>query len=113
MRRFSRTTIALVEGCMQSLQHCAFNQTSRCLLSLDVEAGDFSSTSLGGWMQKLTPNSGAGLWVVPFRGIPAKDVRVLIDLVYLDEDSELFQLSNPSPRSEERRVGKECRSRWS
>lgn len=82
---------------MQSLQHCAFNQTSRCLLSLDVEAGDFSSTSLEGWMQKLTPNSGAGLWVVPFRGIPAKDVRVQIDLVYLDEDCRVISVVESFP----------------
>jgi hypothetical protein len=34
----------------------------------------------------LTPNSGAGLWVVPFRGIAATDVKVPLDLVYLDKD---------------------------
>jgi hypothetical protein len=59
---------------MESRQHCAYNQTRGCFLGLDVVAGDFSGASLNDWTSVLTPNSGAGLWMVPFRGIAATDV---------------------------------------
>ena len=36
-------------------------------------------------------------------------------IVYLDKDIDIkkFEIEKIGPRSEERRVGKECRSRWS
>ena len=75
---------------MEPRRHCAYNQTRGCFLGLDVVAGDFSCASLDDWMPVLTPNSGAGLWMVPFRGIPATSVRVPLDLVYLDEDCRVI-----------------------
>ena len=75
---------------MESRQHCAYNQTKGCFLGLDVVAGDFSGAGLNDWTSVLTPNSGAGLWMVPFRGIPATSVRVPLDLVYLDEDCRVI-----------------------
>jgi hypothetical protein len=70
---------------MEQGQNCAYNQTRECFLGMEVVAGDFSSASLMDWMPTLTPSSHAGIWMVPFRGIPATDVRVPLDLVYLDE----------------------------
>jgi hypothetical protein len=54
----------------------------------------------------LTPKSGAGLWMNPFKGIPATDVPVPLDLIYLDEECRVieavefyptFQVSPSSP----------------
>src|ERR1035438_529736 len=90
---------------MESQQHCAYNQTRGCFLGLDVVAGDFSGAVLNDWTSMLTPNSGAGLWMVPFRGIAATDVKVPLDLVYLDKDCraidevEFFPTFRVSPSS--------------
>jgi len=90
---------------MESRQHCAYNQTRGCFLGLDVVAGDFSGAVLQDWTSVLTPNSGAGLWMVPFRGIAATDVKVPLDLVYLDKDCraidevEFFPTFRVSPSS--------------
>ena len=75
---------------MELPQHCAYNQTRGCFLGLDVFAGDFSGAVLHNWTPVLTPSSGAGLWMVPFRGIAATDVKVPLDLVYLDEDCRVI-----------------------
>jgi hypothetical protein len=54
----------------------------------------------------LTPKSGAGLWMVPFKGIPATEVPVPLDLIYLDAECRVieaveffptFQVSPSSP----------------
>ncbi|MGA7343520.1 MAG: DUF192 domain-containing protein [Terracidiphilus sp.] len=82
---------------MESLQHCAYNQTRNRFLSLDVFAGDFSFAILDDWIAKLTPDSGAGLWLVPFRGIPATGARLPLDLVYLDEDSRVVAIVEKFP----------------
>jgi len=71
---------------METLQHCAYNQTRGSFLSLEVAAGDHGFASLDEWMQKLTPDSGAGLWMTPFRGMPAAGVSEPLDLLYLDKD---------------------------
>src|SRR5271157_1959441 len=82
---------------MESPQHCAYNRTKGCFLSLDVVAGDFSYAILDDWMAKLTPSSGMGLWMVPFKGILDKDVRVLLDLVYLGEDCRVIAVVESFP----------------
>src|SRR5580692_10751160 len=70
---------------MDTVKLCAYNQTVQCFLGLDVIAGEFSDASLDGWKWTLKPESGAGLWIVPFRGIPESASRYPLDLVYLDE----------------------------
>jgi hypothetical protein len=70
---------------MEQTQNCAYNQTRECFLGLEVVAGDFSTASLIDWMPTLTPSSNAGIWMVPFRGIPEADLPVPLDLLYLDE----------------------------
>jgi hypothetical protein len=61
---------------MEPGQNCVYNQTRECFLGLQVIAGDFSLASLNEWMKTLTPNSGEGIWMVPFRGVLATEVRV-------------------------------------
>ena len=88
---------------MEPGQICAFNQTRECFLGMYVIAGDFSLASFQDWLPTLTPNSGAGMWMAPFRGIPASQVVTPLDLLYLDvqcrvlEPVEFFPTCRVSP----------------
>jgi hypothetical protein len=58
---------------------------------VEIACGDFTSATLVERMPLLSPKSGAGLWMVPFRGIPATDVQVPLDLIYLDADRRVIE----------------------
>ena len=77
---------------MESQKRSAYNQTRGCFLGLNVTAGDFSNSSLNDLMPILASNSDAGLWMVPFRGLPVTGVDVLLDLVYLDSDCRVIDV---------------------
>ena len=79
-------------GRMESRRLCAYNQTRRFFLGLDIVAGDFSSISFTDWISRLTPQSHAGLWLVPFRGMPTERASVPIDLMYLDVNCRVIDL---------------------
>jgi len=87
----------------QAEKCCAYNLTRGRFLSTDVESADFPNVVLSARLPLLTPESNAGLWLVPFRGISPMNVRVPIDLIYLDHKCdvldvvELFPVSNTSP----------------
>jgi len=99
------TELARVKGHMESGQICALNQDRESFLGLRVISGDFPLASLLDWMTTLTPNSGTGIWMNPFRGIAAEDVRTPMDLLYLDLDCrvisavEFFPTYRVSPSS--------------
>jgi len=80
-----------VTGQVQEGQHSAYNQTRESFLGLHVIAGDFPPATLQNWLQTLTPNSGAGIWLVPFRGLPVSEVPAPLDLLYLDEDCHILE----------------------
>jgi len=88
---------------MEPGQICALNQTRECFLGMFVIAGDFSLASFQDWLATLTPNSSAGMWMAPFRGIPASQVVTPLDLLYLDvqcrvlEPVEFFPTYRVSP----------------
>jgi Uncharacterized ACR, COG1430 len=82
---------------MKLPQFCAYNQTRDCFLSLDVVAGDFSFARLDDWMRTLTLEFGAGLWLTPFRGIPATSVPFPLDLIYLDQDRRVIDIVEVFP----------------
>ncbi len=84
---------------MESRQHCAFNQTRNSFLGLSVVVGDFSVLSLANWMLNLLPDSGAGLWISPFRGLPSTIENMRFDLVYLDIDCRVIDLVESFPHS--------------
>ncbi len=90
---------------MEAGKYCAYNQTRGRFLGSDIDAADFTVVSLGDRMPALAPSSGAGLWLLPFRGISAASVRMPLDLVYLDpncmviEAVESFPISRVSPSS--------------
>ena len=80
-----------LEDCMEPGNRCAYNQTRRCILGVEVASGDFSHASLADQIPALVPKSGAGLWMIPFKGIPATEVVVPLDLIYLNEDCRVIE----------------------
>jgi hypothetical protein len=94
------------QGPAEALKHCAYNRTRERFLGVDIEAGDFTIASLEDQMPALAPRSGAGLWLVPFRGLSATSVHIPLDLIYLDrsctvldvvESFPIFRVSAASP----------------
>jgi hypothetical protein len=85
---------------MEARKQCAYNQTRGRVLGLEVDAGDFSPASLDDRMPALTPKSGAGLWLVPFRGISAASVLTPLDLIYLDGNCEVIDVVEAFPISQ-------------
>jgi hypothetical protein len=92
---------------MESRTHCAYNQTRECFLGLEVTAADLSYAGIVELMSSMTLQSGEGLWIVPFRGIPVTGLPAPLDLIYLDEDCRIidlvesfptFRISSSSPR---------------
>ncbi len=83
----------------------AYNQTQGYNYGVEIACGDFTFASLADRMPLLTPQSGNGLWMIPFRGIPTTDQDFLVDLLYLDADCrvievvELFPTYRVSPSS--------------
>jgi len=90
---------------MEAGKNCAYNKTRDCFLGLHVVAGDFAFTGLRDWLNTLTAHSGAGVWMVPFRGALATDLSAPLDLLYLDEDCrvvdtvEFYPTCHVSPNS--------------
>ena len=91
--------------CAEAKFRCAYNKTRGYILGVEIDCGDFSVPTLAERLPGLTPKSGAGLWMTPFRGIPATDVPVPLDLIYLDinnrviETVEFFPTFRVSPSS--------------
>jgi hypothetical protein len=92
---------------MESRTHCAYNQTRECFLGLEVKAADLTATGVGELMSARPLKSGEGVWMAPFRGIPAAAIPAPLDLIYLDEAGRVietvesfptFQVSSSSPR---------------
>jgi uncharacterized protein len=97
------------QGTMESRTHCAYNQTRECFLGLEVRAADLTPARAGETMLSRPLKSGEGVWMTPFRGIPASAIPAPLDLIYLDQDRRVidtvesfptFQVSSSSPRPE-------------
>ena len=91
---------------MESRIHCAYNQTRECFLGLGVKAADLPLARVGELMARPL-KSGEGVWMTPFRGIPAAAMPLPLDLIYLDEECRVietvesfptFQVSSSSPQ---------------
>ena len=82
---------------MELRKHCAYNQTRECFLGLDVAAADLPYANLKGLMATLALKSGEGLWMAPFRGIPATGLRSPMDLIYLDEGHRVMDIVESYP----------------
>jgi len=96
----------MANGSAEARKSCAYNLTRERFLGVDIDGGDFNMASLDDRLPALAPKSGAGLWLVPFRGISATSVHVPLDLIYLDrsctvidvvESFPIFRVSPSSP----------------
>jgi hypothetical protein len=84
-------------GTMELQRLCAYNQTRECFLGLEVASADLSLAELKTLLGKLALKSGEGLWMEPFRGIPDTNMRVPLDLLYLDEDCRVIETVESFP----------------
>jgi hypothetical protein len=82
---------------MEPGKHCAYNQSRERFLGSDVDAADFSVASLDARLPALASETGAGLWLTPFRGISPTSVRVPLDLIYLDQDCKVIDTVESFP----------------
>ncbi len=82
---------------MELQRLCAYNQTRECFLGLEVAPADLSLAELKALLGKLALKSGEGLWMMPFRGIPDSNMRVPLDLLYLDEDCRVIETVESFP----------------
>jgi hypothetical protein len=84
-------------GTMDLQRLCAYNQTRECFLGLEVASADLSLAELKVLLGKLALKSGEGLWMAPFRGIPDTNMRVPLDLLYLDQDCRVIETVESFP----------------
>ncbi len=77
--------------CGEAKNRCAYNKTRGYILGVEIVCGDFSASTLADRLPALTPKSGAGLWMTPFRGIPVTSVPAPLDLIYLDRDRHVIE----------------------
>jgi hypothetical protein len=82
---------------METPKLCAYNQTRECFLGLEVAEADVSFDGLRDILATLALQSGEGLWMSPFRGIPDKGISAPLDLVYLDADCKVLEVVESFP----------------
>jgi len=82
---------------MDSQKLCAYNQTRECFLGLEVHLADFTYADLKDRVNALSLKSGQGLWLNPFTGLPEVGLRVVLDVLYLDEDCRVTEVIESVP----------------
>ncbi len=85
-----------------SRKFCAYNQTREAFLDLEVVLLDTTVEPLKKLFDYLAAHSSTGLWLNPYRGIPATQVVQQFDLVYLDQDCQVIQEVETYPSPEMR-----------
>jgi uncharacterized membrane protein (UPF0127 family) len=64
---------------------------------LGVTVADTAAKQLKVLMESLSIKADAGLWLTPFRGVPATKGLTPVDLIYLDEDNRVIQAIESFP----------------
>jgi uncharacterized membrane protein (UPF0127 family) len=82
---------------MESGKYCVYNQTRENFLSLGVSVADTAAKQLKVLMDSLSIQTNAGLWLTPFRGVPATKGLSPVDLIYLDEENKVIQAIESFP----------------
>lgn len=82
---------------MDSRKYCVYNQTRESFLSLGVTVADSAVRQLKALMEDLSVHPDSGLWLTPFRGIPATKGLTPVDLIYLDQDYRVLQAIESFP----------------
>jgi hypothetical protein len=75
---------------MEARKLCAYNQTRECFLGLEVAGADLGHAALAERIKALGLRSGEGLWIAPFRGLPAPAMPAPLDVLYLDEEGRVL-----------------------
>jgi len=84
---------------MESQKYCVYNQTRESFLSLEVTLADATHVQVRSLIEKLSVKPDSGLWLTPYRGVPAARGLSPIDLVYLDDDYRVIQEVESYPTS--------------
>jgi hypothetical protein len=84
-------------GLANEQRFCAYNQTRARILGVEVDCADLTVAYLDNHLEELTPKAGAGLWLLPFRGISPAGALIPLDLVYLDDDSTVIEVVESFP----------------
>ncbi len=82
---------------METRKYCVYNQTRESFLSLGVTVADTAAKQLKVLMENLSIKADTGLWLTPFRGVPATKGLTPVDLIYLDEDNRVIQAIESFP----------------
>jgi len=78
-------------------KYCVYNQTRESFISLGVSMADSAAKQLKALLDDLSVQPDAGLWLSPFRGIPATKGLIPVDPIYLDEDNRVIQAIESFP----------------
>jgi uncharacterized membrane protein (UPF0127 family) len=82
---------------METRNYCVYNQTRGSFLGLRVVVADTAAKQLKALMENLSVTADAGIWLTPFRGVPATKGLTPVDLIYLDEDYRVLQAIESFP----------------
>ena len=82
---------------METRKYCVYNQTRESFLSLEVAVADTAARQLKVLMDDLSIKADSGLWLTPFRGVPATKGLTPVDLIYLDDDNRVIQAIESFP----------------
>jgi uncharacterized membrane protein (UPF0127 family) len=82
---------------METRNYCVYNQTRGSFLGLRVIVADTAAKQLKALMENLSVKADAGIWLTPFRGVPATKGLTPVDLIYLDEDHRVIQAVESFP----------------
>lgn len=84
---------------METQKYCVYNQTRESFLSLGVVVIDSALKQLKVLLENVSVKSDSGLWLTPFKGIPALRGLTPVDLIYLDEDYRVIQSVESFPNT--------------
>src|SRR5215831_6646222 len=82
---------------IETRKYCVYNQTRESFLSLGVVIADSAARQLKALLENLSVKSDAGLWLTPFRGIPATKGLTPVDVIYLDDEYRVIQAIESFP----------------
>ena len=82
---------------IETRKYCVYNQTRESFLSLGVAIADSAARQLKALLEDLAVKTDAGLWLTPFRGIPATKGLTPVDVIYLDDENRVIQAIESFP----------------
>ena len=81
----------------ENRKYCVYNQSRESFLSLGVVMADSAARQLRALLEDFSVKPDSGLWLSPFRGMPATKGLTPVDVIYLDEDNRVIQAIESFP----------------